>query len=147
MAARKLNANQIQEVRSLRDRCILVLRFLNRRGELGDQFGQFEEVIHRSYENEDLRGLRLLRREFDDWSKDLGAEEQLELETLLRVELGVDVDEEHATDLTQVRQIEARGRIRNEREYRLVQARLEELHASSADTTEAERLAALLASY
>lgn len=147
MARRKLNGTQMQELNALHDRCVLVLQFLNRRGELGDLARQFSEVIQQSHEAQDLRGLRILWKDLDDWSKDLTNDEQLELETLLRVRLQVDSDKERAAELATVREIEGRGQIRNEREYRLVQARVDELLSSHTSSADATRLQALLAEY
>jgi hypothetical protein len=147
MPKRKLSEAQIGELHALHARCNLVLRFLNRHGELGDLAREFEEIIEKSFHTQDLRGLRILQKDLEDWSKDLSRDEQLELETLLRVKLRVDVDNERLIDIAQIHEIEERGRIRNEREYRLVQTRAEELRSSPAGAQEAERLQALLTSY
>lgn len=147
MARRKLNEQQMEELNKLRDRCTLVLGFINRLGELGDLARQFDEVIQEAHATQNLRGLRILRRDLDEWSKDLSEDEQVELETMLRVQLQVDPEQEHAADIAELRQIEGRGRIRNEREYRLVQARVEELRMLSDGAGEIQRLDVLLASY
>jgi hypothetical protein len=147
MVQRKLSESQMQELNALRDKCVLVLQFLNRRGELGDLARQFSEVIQQSFEANDLRGLRILWKDLSDWSKDLSSDQQLELETLLRVQLHVDSDDERTADVAMVREIQERGRIRNEREYRLVQARVEELRTSQNSVTDVAHLQALLAEY
>jgi hypothetical protein len=147
MVRRKLKEMQMHELNTLRDRCSLVLEFLNRRGELGDLARQIDEVIQQAHATHDLRGLRILQRDLDDWSRDLPSDDQVELETLLRVRLLVDPEQERAADIAKLRQIEERGQIRNEREYRLVQARAEELRASTAGAEEVQRLDVLLANY
>lgn len=144
---RKLTEDQTAELQALHQKCNVTIRFLNRRGELGDIGRQFEEVIQQTYEEQNLRGMRMLGRDLNDWSKDLRPEERRELEAILSTELGVEADRQGAADETELRKIEARSRITNEREYSLVQARLEELRETSASSEEAQRLAALLASY
>ena len=134
---RRLTTAHLEELRRLRDRAVLTIDFVRRRSDLGEFGGQMLAVIETTFAKQDLRGLRVLSRDVTELAQGMAPQDVKELESLMARELGVDLPAEAETENQEILAIASRGRIRNEREHRLV---AEYLDRASADSEPALRL-------
>ena len=92
-----------------------------------------------------IRGLRAILRELRGMGSGLGPAARQELDQALRDRFGPDGSEE--PDLEIVAEIQRRGRIRSEAEYRVVQAHADAIAADPAREAEFLALGTLLDGY
>lgn len=137
---RKLSSDQAKELEQLRVACLAILEYFNPRGELGELADEFRAAVQGAYMRRDLRGLRSLRRDFQEWLRDLPTEARVELERSLAL-LNVPAP---PSDLEVAL---ARGRIETEDEYRAVLSRVEDIYDDPARESDITRLNALLSEY
>lgn len=147
ISKRRLTATHLQELEELKQKCTLILEYFNRTGSLGDLAAQTQAAINETYVSQNLKGLRMVYGDFKEWIRELPQDERDNLTEMLQMATGADLRQDEAADLQAVRDIEARRRIRNEREYRLVQARIEQIYEDPSQAAEVERLNALLSAY
>jgi hypothetical protein len=144
---KKLTPEHLKELRELRDRCLALYDYVTAHANLGPLGSQIRDTVENAYASQDLRGLRRIKRDFDEWSRSLPDERQQELAQLLEARLAVDLRGESQANEEEVRGILARGRIRNEREYRLVSSFIEDLLERPGHRGEVSALNELLARY
>lgn len=94
-----------------------------------------------------MRDLRMFARELLDDAKHLPPAEREELDRLLRARLGAGLDAGTGETKGELDRVLRRGRIANEREYRLLLDRAEEIHLDTARNDELSRINELLAAY
>jgi hypothetical protein len=122
-----LTPQHLKELAALRDRCVFIYDFMTKHAPLGPLATQLRDAVKDAHAAQNLRGLRLIRRDFDEWSKSLPETLREELGRLLNSRFGVDQEREAEAREREVSEILARGRIRNEREYRLVESSVDDL--------------------
>jgi hypothetical protein len=142
-----LKPEHLAELAALRDRSLFVYEYMSKHATLNPLAAQLRDAIEDAYAAQNLRGLRTIKRDFDEWCKSLPDALQRELNRLLESRLGVDSGAEARGREKEVREIAARGRIRNEREYRAVASFVEEFHDKPSRAQEIPRLNELLSQY
>jgi hypothetical protein len=94
-----------------------------------------------------VRGLRAVSRDLLEWAKGLSSPERDVIDRKLRAAFGRGLEAGVAHEGAELARVVRRGRIANEREYRLVQARVEEIYANEQLAKELRNLDALLAAF
>jgi hypothetical protein len=144
---KRLTSEHLKELRELRDRCVAVYDYMTAHANLGPQGSLVRDAIENAYSAQNLRGLRVIKHDCDEWSRSLPHKRQQELAQLLEARFAVDLKAESKANEEEVRGILARGRIRNEREYRLVSSFIEDLLERPGHRGEVSALNELLARY
>ena len=94
-----------------------------------------------------VRGMRSAARDCLEWAKGLSPSERNVIDRKLRSAFGKGLDAGVADEQGELGRVVRRGRIANEREYRLVQARIEEIYVDGERKAEVKELDALLAGF
>jgi hypothetical protein len=139
--SRSPKPDQLQQLEEMRAACVAILRFLETQHILSPA-EQFYAAVQRAYEHENLRGLRAAHADLLQRVQGLSSAEQEALAVELRA-AGATSEPHEALDRA-LREVITRGVLRTGDEYRLVQARLEQIHDDPAHADEAVRLTALL---
>jgi len=145
--ARSLGAKQLQELETLRSKCLAVLDFFEGRS-LGSELAtSMRSSVQRAYAARDITGLRAGWTDLAEWHRELPELEQQQLARLLQSEAGADIRAERAAEVRRIGEILARGALRTEEEYRLVRGRIDEIYVDPDRADEVHRLNALLRTY
>lgn len=142
--AKRLTPAHLRELRALRARCLLIVDFVHEHSGLGALAPEMRNAIENAYAAQSLKGLRTVARDLDEMAEGLSPNVKAQLDHQLEVELGIDAEAERAADLAVFRGMIERGRIRNEREYRMAISFLDRVAATDPVAT---RLAPLVAVY
>jgi hypothetical protein len=105
----------------------------------------FEDAISEAQKRVDLRGLRAVTKDLEEWVGTLDDASRKKVNAGLSSEFGRSLDESAAEDQAALDRIVQRGKINNDEEYRLVLKRVEEIYDDSAFEAEVDRLNKLLA--
>ena len=144
MAAGKRADVRAAEVDRLRRWCFVVLdTMVDMHGDLA-VFGTARQSVERC---KTIRDLRTAARDFLEWAKGLPPRERARIDRELRRVFAKGLDAEVANEDSGLERVVGRGRIVNEREYRLVQARIEEIYGNREHEEEVRNLDALLAGF
>lgn len=134
----------LKELIALRSRCLMIVDFAHEHSGLGELADEMRKVVENSYATQDLKGLRMVVRDLEEMADGLSPRTKAELDRRLEAELGIDMKAERAMDKLTIEAMVSRGKIRNEREYRMALAFLDSV-AGTDDV--AARLAPLVAAY
>jgi hypothetical protein len=144
MATRRNDA-RLAEAGALRDWCQAILSFLRELGLASDIADEFGQVVENALAERNVRGLRMVAKDLQEWVRGLPMNQQAQLEERLNLQFGRGIRSETDKDQREVAHILERGVIADEDEYRLLVARAEAVHADKARATELERINELLA--
>jgi hypothetical protein len=142
--AKKITAEQIEELQDLRRWSTAVIGFLAERGRIGPVAEQFQAAVDRAYAQNNLRGLRAGRSDLAERIGRLPQEEQEQLAKVLDTNTGSNPDSGRNRKQSPIDEIVKRGAIRDEEEYRLILSRVEEIYDDPARQDEVAMLNALL---
>jgi len=138
-----LSPEQETELAGLRERCVALLQALERAGCATSTIAaQMQELIERIAEKRSLRAMRDMLRELRAWQGAMPPEIRVQVDAELRARFGPDADAQR--DEVVVEKVRARGRIRTEREYRIVSAYADSLSGDPKNEEEYLRLGRLL---
>lgn len=142
----RTSQDRTAELSALRDRCVAIVRFIAELGDPGDLFAQTEEAIHAAFERGDLRGLKMVSKDVDEWAKALSSSQRAKLDDVLRSRFGAECRnaKEEARELARILQ---RGTITDREEYSLLSRRADEICADGSKSGELEKINELLAAF
>ena len=103
------------------------------------------EVIARTRQKRDLRGMRTIAKDLAEWARFLPPALANQLDGQLRTKFGKGLREARQADLKRVQKILSKGKIENDDEYRLLASRADEIHADASRRGELEQINVLLA--
>ena len=130
----------------LRDRCIAVVRLMTGDGLREEVGAEMEKAIQTAYERRDLRGLKMVSRDLNEWVNGFPDATRARYDEILRAQLGEDPRGAEA-QAREVRRILDRGTIENEDEWRLLNSRAEEIWADESKRAELEKVTAMMAAF
>lgn len=145
--AKKLNSIQIKELIHIKEWCLTVMNFMISHYEGKDVFIQFSEVIKEGFNKQDLRGMRYVYKDTNEWAKGLPLTHIEELNRILNEKFGEDIKKQTDRDITKISRIIKNGEINSEDEYRLILNRVEEIYADDNKKEEVLKLNKLLANF
>jgi hypothetical protein len=143
MAKRKLKPEEEAELKTLADRLLLTISFIENVQDFPSAPAE-RELIETARQRGDLRSLRLMLPDTQEMVSTLEPHEREGLEAMLQERLGVDSDTEREIARRQVSQAIKRGTIASEKERRRLERYLEALQASRGDAHEISALKRLL---
>jgi hypothetical protein len=110
----------LQEIRTLRHRCLTMVGFMEERSNLGSLGAELRSVVETTASKQDLRGMRTLFRDIFEMSRGMTPALVVEMDREVERVSGAGSEALRTGDLDELHEIVRRGRIRNERECRLV---------------------------
>lgn len=143
--ANNVSANRL-EVAELGRWCSLVVRYLST---LGNEIllGEVEKAVANAIKSGNLRGLKTLKRDFLEWARGLTPAQQRGLDAALNAAGLPTLASENKSEEATVLRIIARGKIKNDDEYRLLSSWMDVLLDDGSKRDEAAKLDAMLTSY
>jgi hypothetical protein len=135
------------ELTSLRDWSLEIIRFMLASDPTAPVLTQAQDAISGAFDRGDLRGLRIVTRDVSEWARGLALSDRSRLDELLRSRFGKPLSSSSRRDLRKVNAILARGRIRDSDEYRLMEARADEIHTDVSQVKKLARINRLLAAF
>jgi cold shock CspA family protein len=145
--AKKLNSSQIKELIHIKEWCFTIMDFMISHYEGKDVFVQFSEVIKEGFNKQDLRGMRHVYKDTNEWAKGLPFAHIEELNQILNDKFGEDLKKQTDGDTIKINRIIKKGKINSEDEYRLVLNRVDEIYADDSNKEEVLKLNELLATF
>jgi hypothetical protein len=142
----KQTDDQLRELKRLRDASLIIINFC---WQSSDQevapliFGNLRNVVNQTYEEGNLRGMRIIFGDMTEMSKGMRKEQIDSLNHILKKEFGVDL----YNNKKKVDAILAKGVIKNRSDYKLVFDYLEEIYADESKTDEIAKVNHLLEEY
>lgn len=116
----RLRPEHLQELRFLQRLGHAMIEFMAEHSTLGALGPELSGVLETTVSKQDLRGLRMLYRDLHEMSRGMSPQLVEELDHRLERIGSPDADALRTVDLDALQEIAGRGRIRNEREFRLV---------------------------
>jgi len=145
--AKKDSRDQLGEATELRDWCLAILGFFGELEPSSPFLAQYLQAIEAGFEGRDLRGLRIVAKDFAEWARDLPADQQSKLEQLLVPRFGRGLRSEAQKDQRERQRILKRGSIESEDEFRLLSSRADEIYADKSKAGELEQINHLLVAF
>jgi hypothetical protein len=146
--ARSLKPEQQEEFDRLYREISIIISFLHQEGQLTNRLAmRYRETLEQVKLRNDLRGMRIMRRDDNEAIRDLSPADQQRLKAILAKEVGTDLDAERRAELALIDQVVKRGQISTEEEYRLVLGRVEEIYDKPDADDEVKRLNELLRAF
>ena len=108
-------------------------------------YALFEDVVAQTLDKGDLRGMRMVAKDFAEGARALPGDNWQKLDDLLRLKFGKGLREEGDREATKVARVLKRGKIKGEAEYRLLHERAGQIFADESKKDELESIDALLA--
>ena len=144
---RRMSGKPPSELTRTKEWCLTILDFMIAECSETSFIRQMRGIVLQEYKQQSRRGLQDCIRETNEWARGLPRAQVSELNQLLRDKFGEDLQTEADRDVKRVNRIMKRGRIRNEDEFRLVQARVEDIYADDDKQEEYATLGRLLVDF
>lgn len=145
--AKQLNDRQIKELSQTKEWCLAILNFMISKNGETPGLKMFVEVIIDSYQKQNLKGLKYVNKDINEWARGLPLSDVDELNKLLWNRFGEDLSKQTNRNLVKIAQIIKKGKIANEDEYRLLLIRVDEIYKDESKQDELQTLNNLLADY
>ena len=145
--AKKLNDIQQKELVRLKEQCLTILNFMiEKNGEL-PLFDQFKNIIHETFEQKNISGLKYLNKDIIEWANGLSQIDFASLQELLIKKFGTNMSKSDDKIIIEINRILKRGKINNKEEYNLLLEEVEEIYLDIDKKDKVEVINNLLASY
>lgn len=135
------------ELEELRDRSLVILRFISEVAPSSPFFAEAQQGIEAAFEKRDVRGLRIAAKDLVEWTRDLPVDQQAKLEQILVSRFGRGLRAEAEKDQRELQRILKRGSIESEDEFRLLSSHADEIYADKLKAGELEQINRLLAAF
>lgn len=144
---KQLNDIQQKELHHIKDWCLTILNFMIEKSGDNPLFQQFKNIIVETHEKQNLKGLRHVIKDVNEWAKGLSKSDFDELNNLLNRKFEKDLIKEDTKISNKISQVLKKGKISNEEEYRMLLNRVEEIYADESKKEEVKSFNKLLADY
>jgi hypothetical protein len=135
------------ELKALRDRSLVIVRFIQGLSSRSEMFSQIEAAIDTAYKRGDLRGLRLVLKDVLEWVNGLPTSDREQLDEVLRRQFGSGLTEAGQETHRQLLDILSRGTIQSVEEYRLLSSRADEIRENGSNDKELQKINLLLMAF
>lgn len=115
-----------KELEYLGKRSERIIDFMISLGPVNSILLKYKLIIKNVVKKKDLRGLRMVSRDLNEWAKGLSQKEILELDRILKLEFNENLSGDKLTDNT-IEKLLTNGIIQTEDEYRIVQECLNDI--------------------
>ena len=144
---KKLSDEQKKELERLKDWALTILKYIEKNMANNDRFMpiliNLIDTVHKVYEEENSRGMKLMVQDFTSWGKSLNKEEVHELNQILKNKFGEDLN----YNRKKIEKIISKGVIEKLSEYELLFDYFEEIYADESKEDEASKVNSLLEAY
>ncbi|WP_439488528.1 hypothetical protein [Algoriphagus sp.] len=107
------------ELEYLRARSNAIVNFMIKKNPEDLILNQYIEIIEKTFARKDLKGMRTIGRDVNAWAKALSQKDFIELDDLLKVQLGDDLTMDKIS-YKSISDVLQRGFIKSKEEYRMV---------------------------
>jgi len=145
--AKILNEKQIKELFHTKDWCLTILDFIISRNKHLPELNIFVELINNAYDEQNLRGMRYVIKDINEWAKGMPQSDFVDLNTILQDKFGEDLIISANRDFSKVNQVIRKGKISSDDEYRLLLSRVDEIYNDKSKQNEVSILNKLLARF
>ena len=145
--SKQLNDKQISEISHIKEWCLAILNFMVSKNGETPGLKMFTELVIDIYEKQNLKGLRYVKKDINEWANGLPQPDLEELNKLLKNNFKQDLQNQSNRDLAKITRIIKTGRIINEDEYRLLLSRVDEIYNDKNKQVEVQTLNKLLVGY
>jgi len=127
--------------------CLLIVKYLAEKSPnaLMDEFKN--SITNLTDTKKSLKQLKILKRDLTEWARGLSKDDFQELNNLLYDTFKDNLEDSSNISITEVNDILQRGKIKNDDEFRLLIARIDEIYANESNRAELEIINKLLAEY
>jgi hypothetical protein len=144
---KKLSEEQLKKIEYLNKRCHLILDFIHKVSQADQVIEKFKLIVNNAYDAKDLKGLLSTSKFMDDWASELLPAESKELKQILEKELGASATSESKSEIEAIKKIIEKGKIENNKEYKMVLDKVEKLYKFESNKKQVEILNRLLTDY
>ena len=145
---KQLNNKQLNELTHIKEWCLTIIEFLISHNQAtSTSRNMFVDVINDAFQKQNLKGLRYVYNDINEWAKGILQSDLEELNMLLQNKFGEDLNKQMHRDLIKIAKILKKGNVSNEDEYRLLLSRVDEIFEDDNKKDEIENLNKLLADY
>jgi hypothetical protein len=136
-----------QQLEHLKAWCLAIVRFLRELDTSPSLYSQLEEAIEAAFERGDLRGLKMVSRDLEEWAMGLPSASQRQLNNMLHARFGIELAVIARQRAREVARILKRGAIADEDEYRLLSTRADQIYADASKRDELDSIDRLMAAF
>ena len=140
----KLGETQKKELEQIQNWCLTILDFMIKKHGKALPFDMFKKVILKEYKEQNLKGLRQVIKDVNEWSKGMSNSYVEELNVLLKDKFGKNLEAYDKDNLREINKILKRGFIKNEEEFGLLERRVDELSTSQTGHKDINQINQLL---
>lgn len=144
---KQLNDKQTTELSHINEWCLTIIDFMIVK--YGETPGllMIKDPIKEAYLSQNLKGMRCVLNDINEWAKGLPLSDINELNILLQNKFGEDLQTVTKQHQIKIAQILKKGKISNENEYRLVLGHVDEIYNDSSKKNVVDSLNKLLVEY
>jgi len=143
---KKLNVEQLKELHLLKEKCSIILKtiFEDSPADIS-MLDQYEKVINACCQKNDIKGLRMVAKDIEEWTKglDQAKKDKIDEKLKLKFNIGSSIDEEERN----VSRILKNGKINTDSEYRLMINWVEVIYADQSKKDELNKINFLLSKF
>lgn len=143
---KELNQNALEELSFMKNWNWVIIDFFVRK-KYGDTIELLFQVNSDTFERKDLRGMRMIYKDYNDMTTDLTPNDQSELNQILKDKFGFDLSNVNDKNLKKIQQIIHRGHLNSDEEFRLLSNREDEIYADDSKKDETATLQKLMKDY
>ncbi|GHT77322.1 hypothetical protein AGMMS50262_18010 [Bacteroidia bacterium] len=145
---KQFNEKQLQELNHINDWCLTILNFMIKKYGEHTSLTMFKDVINDGYNTKNLRGMRSVYRDTNEWGKGLNTlADTEELNQVLYAKFSEDLNTCSGRDAQKIKRIVRRGKISTENEFRLVLGRVDEIYTDDTKKEEIKILNKMLGEF
>lgn len=142
-----LDKKKYNELELKKEWSLIIISFIQNIDKNEYFFEQLKNSVGAAFFDNDLKGIRMIYNDVNEWAKGLDKSQLSELNKILIAKFGRSlIDEEKEID-SKIEKIVKRGKINSEDEYRLILAKVDEIYADKSKVNTIKVLNDLLLKY
>lgn len=111
-------------------------------------YNELKKAVDDAYNKNDIRGLREINKELNVWLVEMfPPKEKKEIREILKEKLGENFEQTDLKNLEKINKIIKRGKVNTQKEYALLQQRIEEIYTDKSRKLEVLEINKLLADF
>ncbi len=142
-----MNHKSVNSLRKIKERCFTIFNFMILKYGNKNNFKRFIDVVNETYAKKNLSGMRYIERDLNEWIKGFSNADISELDELLKNKFGTGLDIIEKKNQKIIQKVIKRGKILNEKEYRLIKNREDEIYVDNSKAEEKQQLDRLMEAY
>lgn len=144
---RKISQKSLDEIALLKEWVLTITIFFRLKYPQNETFVEINQIVVETSEKSDLRGMRFIYKDMNEWAKGLSHDYLNELNLILREKFGYDLTKANDQNLAKIKRIIQRGHLKTDDEFRLLLNRVNDIYADDSMKDEVEVLNKLMNDY